>query len=114
MQIQLKQAEIVEALKQYITGKGINLTGKAFTVSFTAGRKEAGLSADVGIEDADIPGVDNFTSTDDDEPAKPALSVVPAIVAAIATPETEKARTEPIAEAAATDAAKPATASLFG
>ena len=31
MQIQLKQTEIIAALKQYIVGQGINLTGKDVT-----------------------------------------------------------------------------------
>lgn len=50
MQINLKQAEIVEALKEYVGGQGINLKNKSFTVTFTAGRKEAGLLADISIE----------------------------------------------------------------
>ena len=50
MQIKMKQAEIVAALKQYIGGQGINLTNRSFDVEFTAGRKEGGLLADVSIE----------------------------------------------------------------
>lgn len=60
MQIQLKQPEIEAALKMYITNQGISLAGKSFTVSFTSGRKENGLSADLVIEDQAIPG---FTDT---------------------------------------------------
>jgi hypothetical protein len=52
MQIQFRQAEIVAALKGYIVAQGINLNGKAVDISFTAGRKEGGLIADVNIEDA--------------------------------------------------------------
>lgn len=51
MQIQLKQTEIVAALKQYITKQGINLTNKEVAITFTAGRKEGGLFADLIIED---------------------------------------------------------------
>ena len=51
MQIQLKQTEIIQALKLYITTQGINLNGKSVEVSFTAGRKDSGLTADVQIED---------------------------------------------------------------
>ena len=51
MQIQLKQSEIIQALKLYITTQGINLNGKSVEVSFTAGRKDTGLSADVDIQD---------------------------------------------------------------
>lgn len=75
MQIKLKQPEIVEALKQYITKQGINLSGKVVDVGFTAGRNDAGLSADIGIDDADIPGLFNDTPQD---AARPALSVVAA------------------------------------
>jgi hypothetical protein len=57
MQIQLKQTEIIQALKLYISSQGINLGGKTVDVAFTAGRKEAGLSADVQIEDAHIQAV---------------------------------------------------------
>lgn len=60
MQIQLKQPEIEAALKMYIANQGISLAGKSFTVSFTSGRKENGLSADLVIEDQAIPG---FTDT---------------------------------------------------
>ena len=56
MQIQLKQTEIVIALKQYITQQGIDLTGKEVSITFTAGRKESGISADLAIDDIDIPG----------------------------------------------------------
>ena len=55
MQINLKQAEIITALKQYITNQGISLVGKTVDISFTAGRKEAGLSADIAIEDSGLP-----------------------------------------------------------
>jgi MarR-like DNA-binding transcriptional regulator SgrR of sgrS sRNA len=51
MQIQLKQAEITEALKQYVAKQGINLTGKSVDITFTNGRKDNGLSADIIIED---------------------------------------------------------------
>lgn len=56
MQIQLKQPEIEAALKMYIASQGISLAGKTFSVSFTSGRKDNGLSADLVIEDTAIPG----------------------------------------------------------
>lgn len=59
MQIQLKQAEIVTALKQYISSQGINLQNKTVNISFTAGRRESGITADLEIEDTRIPGFDN-------------------------------------------------------
>lgn len=54
MRVQLKQPEIIEALKQYVANQGINMSGKEMKVKFTAGRKDAGLSADLSIED--VPG----------------------------------------------------------
>jgi hypothetical protein len=87
MQIQLKQTEIIAALKQFITAQGISLAGKDVSISFTAGRKEAGIIADVSIEDVSIPG---FTDSEVDEAIKaseaPALKVVASNPAA---PETK-------------------------
>jgi len=57
MQIQLKQTEIINALKLYISNQGINLNGKTVEVAFTAGRKSSGLTADVCINDAQLPAV---------------------------------------------------------
>lgn len=69
MLIQLKQSEIMAALKQYIVQQGINLSNKDVKITFTAGRKESGISADVDIEDTDyIPG---FSDNDvQHDPAK--------------------------------------------
>lgn len=55
MQIQLKQTEIVVALKDYISKKGIDLAGKSVDIVFTASRKDAGLTADLSIDDLGIP-----------------------------------------------------------
>lgn len=93
MQINLRQPEIIQALKQYIGGQGINLLNKKTKVEFTAGRKNSGLSADISIEDdIELP---NLTA---DVPAeKPVLTVVqpveqpaaePAVVAEAAPPKT--------------------------
>jgi len=49
MQIQLKQAEIESAIKQYIACQGIALDSKYVAISFTSGRKGTGLSADIDI-----------------------------------------------------------------
>ena len=80
MQIQLKQAEIVTALKQYIAAQGINLSGKGVSISFTAGRKEAGIVAELIIEDGEIPGY-----TDGDDAAQPAA--VPLTIVSSFTPD---------------------------
>lgn len=51
MQIILKQPDIEQALKGHIKAQGINLTGKDVSMSFTAGRKEAGISVELNIVD---------------------------------------------------------------
>lgn len=124
MQIQLKQVEIIAALKAYITGKGFDLVGKTTDISFTAGRKDAGLTADISIEDTQIPGTETADASEDKATGntsvvQPALAMVHKVkaaevaVAAIATPATEAARAAPVAEAgAAVDA--PKGPSLFG
>ena len=99
MQIQLKQAEIVTALKQYIAKQGIDLAGKDVVIGFTAGRKEAGMTADISIEDADFP---LLTSGAQVELAKPLLTVVPT--------EAPNADVEAVPEAVV---AEPAGKSLF-
>ena len=55
MQISLTQSEIVVALKNYISQQGINLYDKEVSITFTAGRKESGISAAMDIEDIDLP-----------------------------------------------------------
>jgi len=78
MQIQLKQPEIISALKQYLTAQGIAIVGKTVKISFTAGRKESGTSVDISIEDNDFPMLTV-------EPVKaPTLTVVPTPVEAAA------------------------------
>lgn len=103
MQINFKQPEIQAALRQYIAGQGINLTGKTVDIAFTAGRGANGLTAEVTIEDSvAIPG---FTDAPGDN--KPVLAVVknePA-VAAIANDATEKAKTVVAVADIATEAA---------
>ncbi len=103
MQIQLKQTEIIAALKQYIAGQGINLTGKDVSISFTAGRKEAGIIADLVIEDSSIPG---FTDTPVQE--TPVLSVVTAVAE---TTKVEAQAADPVEPSAEEAPAK--TTSLF-
>lgn len=65
MQINLKQKEITEALKMFITHQGINLTGKTVSIEFTSGRKDNGLSAELIIEDAGTPPSVVEASTED-------------------------------------------------
>ena len=76
MQVNLKQTEIISAIKNYITHQGISLVGKVVTVSFTAGRKESGISAEVDIEEDEsyVP------------PAPPSVVVYQTATTAIDTP----------------------------
>ena len=96
MQVQLKQAEIIAALKQYIAGQGISLQGKAVEMAFTAGRKEAGISVEISIEDATVP---DFGFSEDGNVPKLTLVADP-MVPATASLATE-AVAEPVAEAQA-------------
>lgn len=102
MQVQLKQSEIVTALKQYISGEGISLQGKTVDMTFTAGRKEAGISVEISIDDAGIPDFFKDESEDTAQapaPAATGLSLVKdTATASIANDSTEKAAA-PAAEA---------------
>lgn len=128
MQIQLKQAEIVAALKMFISAQGINIESKEVDITFIASRKANGFIADVSINDVVIPGYTDavgVTDTGEVEVAKaaPALAVVKPLapvvaVAAVATtveaPEVAEAQAEqPAAEEAPAVAKPAATTSLF-
>jgi hypothetical protein len=104
MHINLKQHEITVAIRQYITNQGINLAGKSVSIKFTAGRSESGLSAEVIIDDTDMP---DFGEGEDAAPAPtpdqvvntkaPALKVVPLV----AEPKTEDVhKSDPAMESA--------------
>lgn len=52
MQIQLNQAEISAAIKQYIEGSGIAIAGRSIDITYSAGRlKNTGLTAAIKISD---------------------------------------------------------------
>ena len=109
MQITFKQAEIITALKQYITNQGIYLAGKTVDITFTAGRKEAGLSADIFIEDSDLP---EFVSSETkEEPTN--VAVLKVVHADPVVNEETAAVEEPAAEAQA-ESPVIKTTSLFG
>lgn len=85
MQIIIKQRDIEQAIRGYIAAQGINLAGKSVEINFTAGRKEAGLTAEIDIEDVDAVASTNpvaaltspalasvLTSKDKEEKAAPA------------------------------------------
>lgn len=108
MLIQLKQLEIVAALKQYIAQQGINLTNKDVKIAFTAGRKESGISADVEIEElADIPG---YTDADESDCVNKKSADVHQLKVDVSPATEAKAETAETAE----DTPKAPTPSLFG
>lgn len=109
MQIQLKQAEIMTAIKQYVANQGINLNGKTVDISFSATRGAAGIIADVSIEEVNIPG---FTDSTVDDAAKPALTVVSTATATEA-PQAEVPEAKQAAEDAGQDPAPAKATSLF-
>lgn len=81
MLITLKESEIAVAVKRYLTQQGINLSGKAVGIEFTATRSNGGgIRADVSIDeiDSDIPGFTDAASEEEDtkDAGKPALAVV--------------------------------------
>lgn len=122
MRIHLIQEEIVAALKQYISDKGIDLSAKDVSITFTAGRKNTGLSADMQIENVEIPGYGSNDGEDeigDELPTKPALAAVPTKKADEAVEEGVQASPAPDApqlDVQATEESRSATktASLFG
>lgn len=88
MQINLKQTEIIAALKQYIAGQGISLQGKSVNMAFTAGRKEAGISVEISIEDISLP---DFGLPEEGYTPKLTMIAEPVIIpaASIATEDTD-------------------------
>lgn len=93
MQINLKQTEIIAALKQYIAGQGISLQGKSVDMVFTAGRKEAGISVEISIEDVSLP---DFGLPEEVPTAKLTLVADPVVIpaASIATEDTTASEIE--------------------
>ena len=100
MQIQLKQKEIEAALRGYIIKQGINMEGRTLAITFTSGRKDNGLSADLNIEDEAIPGFSSADRYDEEPPVPPEEPVVvsttisKAIAEAVIDPEPSDSVTE--------------------
>lgn len=114
MNIILKQSEIIAAIKAHLISKGMDLSDKTVDVAFTAGRKETGLTADVSIEEADLPDLGE-EGAEAVPVAAPALTLVTASTPVDPTP----AAPEVVEDASApfdTEPAAPAvkTTSLFG
>lgn len=122
MIINLKQTEIEQALRAYVVAQGISLHGKDLTISFTAGRRESGISAEISIDDVEIPGFTNDVYVAEVPVAAKAavLSLAPAVVAEAPATETNEVQVadaaelnEPVPEVPQVVESKP-TVSLFG
>mgnify|MGYP000382587192 CR=1 FL=1 len=101
MIVNLKQYEIEAALRQYIAQQGININSKTITISFTAGRKESGISAELDIEDS-------FTICNEELVPEPTEVQIPA---GLLKREIEQAEAEPEVREAVEEVK---TTSLFG
>lgn len=125
MIINLKQTEIEQALRAYVISQGISLHGKDLTISFTAGRRESGISAEISIEDVEIPGFTN--SVEEVVVAAPTKAAVAAGAAAepqvqmveAAAEASEEPMNKYLEEGVLSEAEEPvvetkATVSLFG
>jgi hypothetical protein len=56
MQIQIKENELLQAIKLYLASMGLNVAGKKVDAVFSMTRKPAGITADVQITEVFIPG----------------------------------------------------------
>lgn len=108
MQIIFKQTDIINALKLYVTSQGIALAGKSVDVSFTAGRGQTGISAELTIEDA--PTQVGLATAVIMEAKTPAASLTDPQVAADPEVEEPAPEPEPAQEAPSTTS----SSSLFG
>ncbi len=109
MRISLKQSEIEAAVQQYIIKQGISLVNKDVKIDFTAGRKEGGLTAEVDIDENDLPVL---RITQYMYSAPPKLELAP-----VATPEPAEPEEVPEPEPQAKPEPEPlpkAGVSLFG
>lgn len=121
MIINLKQTEIEQALRAYVVSQGISLHGKDLTISFTAGRRESGISAEISIDDVEIPGYTNSIVADAPVTKSAVLSLAPAVatvtpVAVEAVEEVQQVEQEEVAVESAEEAPveTKTTVSLFG
>ena len=115
MNINLKQPEIIAALKLFVGQQGINLKGKDVAIKFTAGRGDTGLSADITITENNLPDFgDEEVGTVAPAAAKPVLTVVSATKDPEMPPDENIAAAEPEAIPVPEAVEKPLkTASLF-
>ena len=121
MIINLKQTEIELALRAYVVAQGISLHGKDLSISFTAGRRESGISAEISIDDVEIPGFSNDAYLTEEAPAikAAAISLAPAAATVTPTPLVEAEEAQPVPQEKVQEDAAPVaeakqTVSLFG
>ena len=117
MIINLKQPEIEQALRAYVAAQGISLVGKDLSIAFTAGRRESGISAEISIDDVEIPGYTNDLGAPEYAPKATIPSIAPAAVTETPVPQepldAEPGEVPAIAEEA-TEIAPKTPVSLFG
>lgn len=119
MIINLKQTEIEQALRAYVISQGISLHGKDLTISFTAGRRESGISAEISIDDVEIPGYSNDVCVAEATPVgKAAVVQLAPVTATVASAEGQE-ESQPVPQEETQEDAAPAveakpTVSLFG
>ena len=114
MIINLKQTEIELALRAYVVAQGISLHGKDLSISFTAGRRESGISAEISIDDVEIPGYTNTVAEEIEVPKAPVISPAPAAATVTPAEEAQPVPPEEAQEDAAPVAEAKPTVSLFG
>ena len=69
--VTMNEAEIVEAIKGYMSEKGVLTVGKDTEVNLVAGRGTNGHSAVISIKQEDMLAVTKVLSTTEPEPIKP-------------------------------------------
>ena len=114
MIINLKQTEIELALRAYVVAQGISLHGKDLSISFTAGRRESGISAEISIDDVEIPGYTNTVAEEVEVNKAPAISLAPTVATVTPVEESQPVPQEEAPEDAAPVAEAKPTVSLFG
>ena len=114
MIINLKQTEIELALRAYVVAQGISLHGKDLSISFTAGRRESGISAEISIDDVEIPGYTNTVAEEVEVNKAPTISLAPAATTVTPVEEAQQVPQEEAQEDAAPVAEAKPTVSLFG
>lgn len=114
MIINLKQTEIELALRAYVVAQGISLHGKDLSISFTAGRRESGISAEISIDDVEIPGYTNTVAEEVEVTKAPVISMAPAAATVTPAEEAQPVPQEEVQEDAAPVVEAKPTVSLFG